>query len=150
MSVATLLPHYPVSKLDNDSSADYVAPQNILSDQISGHVKLPTTVDTVDVIQGPFAKTIPVKIGANGNGIPKDPSINGDSNWLQLNHVAAGVQEPMSGAKKLRKMLFETDELIVCPGVYDGLSARTAIELGFNAMYMVRQKSNLYLLIDWD
>ena len=57
---------------------------------------------------------------------------------LQLTRVASAVKEPMSGAKKLRKMLLETNELIVCPGVYDGLSARTAIELGFNAMYMVR------------
>ena len=56
---------------------------------------------------------------------------------IQLDHVVSGLPEPMSGAKKLRKMLLETDELIVCPGVYDGLSARTAIELGFNAMYMV-------------
>ncbi|KAI1493429.1 putative carboxyphosphonoenolpyruvate phosphonomutase [Biscogniauxia mediterranea] len=55
---------------------------------------------------------------------------------LQLDYVSSSVQEPMSGAKKLRRMLFDTDELIVCPGVYDGLSARTAIELGFNAMYM--------------
>ncbi|KAK8080752.1 hypothetical protein PG997_008570 [Apiospora hydei] len=39
-------------------------------------------------------------------------------------------------ATKLRKMIFDTKELIVCPGVYDGLSARTAIELGFDAMYM--------------
>ncbi|KAI1180713.1 putative carboxyphosphonoenolpyruvate phosphonomutase [Nemania sp. FL0916] len=60
-----------------------------------------------------------------------------DSNrWLALNDVVPSVCEPMSGAKKLRKMLFETNELIICPGVYDGLSARTAIELGFNAMYM--------------
>ncbi|KAI7971284.1 hypothetical protein EIK77_007338 [Talaromyces pinophilus] len=33
-------------------------------------------------------------------------------------------------------MLNETDELIVCPGVYDGLSARIALQLGFSAMYM--------------
>lgn len=45
---------------------------------------------------------------------------------------------PTSGATKLRKMIFETNELIVCPGVYDGLSARTALEVGFHAMYMVR------------
>lgn len=57
--------------------------------------------------------------------------------WLLLNHVKAFLNEPVYGATKLRKMLFETNELIVCPGVYDGLSARTAIELGFNALYMV-------------
>jgi len=56
--------------------------------------------------------------------------------WLSLGQIIPSVQEPMSGAKKLRKMIFETNELIICPGVYDGLSARTAIEVGFNAMYM--------------
>jgi methylisocitrate lyase len=44
---------------------------------------------------------------------------------------------PVSGATKLRRMLHETDELIVCPGVYDGLSARVALQVGFNALYMV-------------
>lgn len=51
--------------------------------------------------------------------------------------VAAPVNKPLSGASKLRKMIFETQELIVCPGVYDGLSARTALQVGFRAMYMV-------------
>ncbi|ROV99463.1 hypothetical protein VMCG_06362 [Cytospora schulzeri] len=67
--------------------------------------------------------------------------------WLKLNssapiHVevkeipAAYHDEPFSGAKKLRHLLENTDELIVCPGVYDGLSARTAMELGFKSLYM--------------
>ena len=43
-----------------------------------------------------------------------------------------------AGASKLRRMLRETDDLIVCPGVYDGISARIAMGLGFKAMYMVR------------
>jgi len=43
----------------------------------------------------------------------------------------------LSGATKLKKMLAETDELIVCPGVYDGVSARVALSCGFSAMYMV-------------
>jgi hypothetical protein len=42
------------------------------------------------------------------------------------------------GATKLKKMLEETDELIVCPGVYDGLSARIALRVGFSALYMAR------------
>ncbi|KAK7937424.1 uncharacterized protein PG986_014292 [Apiospora aurea] len=56
--------------------------------------------------------------------------------WLQLNHVMVSVNKPTTGATKLRKMIFDTKELIVCPGVYDGLSAHIAIEIGFNAMYM--------------
>jgi hypothetical protein len=47
-------------------------------------------------------------------------------------------EKPLSGATKLRKMIFGTQELVVCPGVYDGLSARTALEVGFKALYMVR------------
>ncbi|KAE8153553.1 putative carboxyphosphonoenolpyruvate phosphonomutase [Aspergillus avenaceus] len=41
-----------------------------------------------------------------------------------------------AGASKLRRMLRETNEMIVCPGVYDGLSARIAMQVGFKAMYM--------------
>lgn len=71
--------------------------------------------------------------------------------WLKLNSTApihvevqeipaspAFHDEPFSGAKKLRHLLENTDELVVCPGVYDGLSARTAMELGFKSLYMVR------------
>lgn len=60
------------------------------------------------------------------NGVRQEPT------------VALYVQP---AASKLRRMLKETDELIVCPGVYDGLSARVAIELGFKAMYMVSHLS---------
>lgn len=47
------------------------------------------------------------------------------------------VDAPMSGAAKLKRMLENGNELIVCPGVYDGLSARAAMEVGFDALYMV-------------
>jgi methylisocitrate lyase len=40
-------------------------------------------------------------------------------------------------ASKLRRMLKDTKDLIVCPGVYDGLSARVAMEVGFKGLYMV-------------
>ncbi|KAG6364244.1 hypothetical protein INS49_005843 [Diaporthe citri] len=67
--------------------------------------------------------------------------------WLKLNsnapaHIkveevpSISHDEPFTGAKKLRHLLENTDELVVCPGVYDGLSARTAIDLGFKSLYM--------------
>lgn len=76
-------------------------------------------------------------------------SSNSTTTWLKLNsnaptHVKVAEipdiahDEPFTGAKKLRHLLENTDELVVCPGVYDGLSARTAIELGFKSLYMVR------------
>lgn len=56
-------------------------------------------------------------------------------------------------ASKLRRMLKDTKDLIVCPGVYDGLSARVAMEVGFKALYMVaspklRMASLTFVLID--
>lgn len=43
----------------------------------------------------------------------------------------------MSSATRLKRRLLDTDELIVCPGVYDGFSARIALSVGFTALYMV-------------
>ncbi|RHZ44340.1 isocitrate lyase/PEP mutase family protein [Aspergillus thermomutatus] len=56
--------------------------------------------------------------------------INGESREPTINLYM------IAGATKLRRQLRDTDELIVCPGVYDGLSARIAMQLGFKALYM--------------
>lgn len=42
-----------------------------------------------------------------------------------------------SPATKLKRRLENTKDLIVCPGVYDGFSARIALSVGFDALYMV-------------
>ena len=52
-------------------------------------------------------------------------------------------QEFLSSATRLKKRIEETDELIVCPGVYDGFSARIALHVGFTALYMVSKKNFL-------
>lgn len=49
--------------------------------------------------------------------------------------------EFLSPATTLKRRLENTKDLIVCPGVYDGFSARIALSVGFDAMYMV---GNLY------
>lgn len=41
-----------------------------------------------------------------------------------------------SPATTLKRRLENTKDLIVCPGVYDGFSARIALSVGFDAMYM--------------
>ncbi|KEF58715.1 uncharacterized protein A1O9_06641 [Exophiala aquamarina CBS 119918] len=43
---------------------------------------------------------------------------------------------PLTGAKRLRELLKDPSNLVVCPGVFDGLSARLAIAAGFDALYM--------------
>jgi hypothetical protein len=58
--------------------------------------------------------------------------------------VNGARQEPtvslyvIPAASKLRRMLKDTKDLIVCPGVYDGLSARIAMNVGFKGLYMVK------------
>lgn len=37
----------------------------------------------------------------------------------------------------LRAQLAEPDKIIVCPGVYDGFTARMALKAGFDCLYMV-------------
>ncbi|KUJ24372.1 isocitrate lyase family protein-like protein [Mollisia scopiformis] len=43
---------------------------------------------------------------------------------------------PPSPASKLRAMLANEKEIIVCPGVYDGFTARLALNAGFEVLYM--------------
>lgn len=71
---------------------------------------------------------------SNGNGHVNG---NGFTNGNGVHHTN-GETKPIAGAAKLRQKLEDTNDLIVCPGVYDGLSARIALNLGFEAMYMVR------------
>lgn len=139
MSVAALQPQDPISRLESEPSV--ILQAEALSENFAAPVKPHPNIETINIApDGPLLESIPSQNGTNGVNSHDEPkaalkAIN--DTWLQLNHVTASVQEPATGAKKLRKMLLETNELIICPGVYDGLSARTAIELGFNAMYMV-------------
>ncbi|PQE28840.1 carboxyphosphonoenolpyruvate phosphonomutase protein [Rutstroemia sp. NJR-2017a BBW] len=41
-----------------------------------------------------------------------------------------------SAATKLRDFLENSKDILVCPGVYDGFSARIALSVGFDALYM--------------
>lgn len=51
----------------------------------------------------------------------------------------------LSAATRLRRQITDTKNLIVCPGVYDGFSARIAMSVGFDAMYMVSR-----IALAWD
>lgn len=53
--------------------------------------------------------------------------------------IAATIlpSEFLSPATILKRRLETTKDLIVCPGVYDGFSARIALSVGFDALYMV-------------
>ncbi len=49
----------------------------------------------------------------------------------------AGLKPPQTTASRLRAMLAQENEIVVCPGVYDGITARLALNAGFNILYMV-------------
>lgn len=46
------------------------------------------------------------------------------------------MSPPNAGAR-LREMLQQPDKVVVAPGVFDGISARVAISVGFDVLYMV-------------
>jgi methylisocitrate lyase len=43
-----------------------------------------------------------------------------------------------TAATKLRKLISSLGPIILAPGVYDGFSARIALSVGFDTIYMVR------------
>lgn len=47
---------------------------------------------------------------------------------------------------KLRQMLADPEKIIICPGVHDGLTARVALNVGFDALYMVKTVLAYYTL----
>lgn len=45
----------------------------------------------------------------------------------------------LNAATKLRNMIASRGPIILAPGVYDGFSARIALDVGFDAIYMVQK-----------
>lgn len=45
--------------------------------------------------------------------------------------------EQQAAVASLRAQLAEPGKIIVCPGVYDGFTARMALKAGFDCLYMV-------------
>ncbi|KAK4905946.1 hypothetical protein LTR49_024832 [Elasticomyces elasticus] len=43
---------------------------------------------------------------------------------------------PLTGAQRLRALLKDVNNIVICPGVFDGLTARLAVAAGFDAIYM--------------
>lgn len=50
----------------------------------------------------------------------------------------------MTAVQKLRSMLADPEKFIACPGVYDGFTARIALQEGVDCLYMVRRHYRPY------
>ena len=54
------------------------------------------------------------------------------------NQTNASSTPQKSTQNRLRDLIFNNSgKILVAPGVYDGFSARIALEVGFDALYMV-------------
>ena len=80
-------------------------------------------------------------VNGDGDGtFTHDPMPLIDENQVDSGYTSGAngnYDDIWSPATKLRRRLEDTQDLIVCPGVYDGFSARIALSVGFEAMYMV-------------
>lgn len=56
-------------------------------------------------------------------------------NFLELQQHREGG--PASSAAARLRLLLQRDDIVVCPGVYDGFTARIALAAGFECLYMV-------------
>ena len=54
----------------------------------------------------------------------------------EVNQTKDGSALPPIGPAKLRQLLDIPDSIVVCPGVYDGFTARLALKAGFECLYM--------------
>lgn len=52
--------------------------------------------------------------------------------------VQVNGDRPLNAVQRLRVMLSDPAKFIVCPGVYDGYTARIALQEGADCLYMVR------------
>jgi hypothetical protein len=48
-----------------------------------------------------------------------------------------GTSKRKTAVESLRQMIADSERLIVCPGVYDGFTARIALQEGADVLYMV-------------
>ncbi|KAF2686458.1 Phosphoenolpyruvate/pyruvate domain-containing protein [Lentithecium fluviatile CBS 122367] len=78
-----------------------------------------------------------MKIGKPENPIPETLVHGEDMTNSVVDIRAPSIYDSFaSAATRLRYMIKNSDHIIKCPGVYDGLSARIAIDIGFEGMYM--------------
>lgn len=54
-----------------------------------------------------------------------------------MDDATYGTIKTNTAGGRLRKMLGSSNDIIVAPGVYDGFSARIALEVGYDCLYMV-------------
>lgn len=111
-----------VSWLSNGHYPDYQTSQDV-------KVSAPGYPPLVIRIESVHASPTSTPTVSNGGTLDSQLVSDTKASLLSSSYVSA--------ATRLRNMIEKGDKLIVCPGVYDGFSARIAMSLGFDALYMV-------------
>ena len=104
-----------------------------------GTVSIPTDSMLAETITSPTEETEHI-----GQVLPPGRNSHQDTPALapitsEINLQVPTDDEYLLPATRLKRQIETTRDLIVCPGVYDGFSARIALSVGFDALYMVRQ-----------
>ena len=117
-----------------------VLPQPIHgTNTVNGNAKEDTDVSLDPSARGNLTKNISDEDSNSISTLAPIPPANVDGNDSPAAEILLNesISEYWSPATKLKHILQDTKKLIVCPGVYDGFSARIALSVGFEAMYMV-------------
>ncbi len=89
------------------------------------------------VVNAPSQFNATAVIPPNTQAIDTSAIATHDNAETDVSPATPTSQVDLPGATRLKKMVHESPDMIVCPGVYDGFSARIALAVGFTAMYMV-------------
>lgn len=121
------------------SEGDVTASQNgetVIESNIS---KSPFSIPTMQLLtkglNEPHAKSlVDMPVLSPGKNDKEDTVAKGH---ITTKVPTATVDKVFLPSTILKRRLEDTKDLLVCPGVYDGFSARIALSVGFDAMYMV-------------
>ena len=105
------------------SGESYPDPESVIG-KANGHVSVASSPPTQHTMAGDTMNVDPITIGERKGSVAATSPIESPEDFW-------------SPATRLKHRLEDTKDLIVCPGVYDGFSARIALSVGFDAMYMV-------------
>ena len=81
-----------------------------------------------------------IKIEIHPAGVSTGKSITGG----ELQNSIMDGKAKQTAVARLRSRLADKSNIIVCPGVYDGFTARIALQAGFDCLYMVRDSRILF------
>jgi methylisocitrate lyase len=107
---------------------------NVVSPVATEELSMEKDLETLAKSSSPEPSSLPlINPETSLDSSETDTQLIGPSIAISCPAVVSVVDPPST---RLRHMIANSPSIILCPGVYDGLSARIAIHLGFRGMYM--------------